>query len=69
MWNWAQNTNDPAMPFSTSGQQFNAARSRHIGGVNAALCDASVRFVRNSIALANWQAAGTMDGGETLQLD
>ena len=67
--NWAQNTNDPAMPFSTAGLQFNAARSRHTGGVNTALCDASVRFVRNSIALANWQAAGTMDGGETLQLD
>jgi prepilin-type processing-associated H-X9-DG protein len=47
-----------------SNAQVAAARSRHSGGVNAALCDGSIRFVRDSIALAVWQALGTADGGE-----
>jgi hypothetical protein len=28
--------------------------------------DGSVRFVTNNIALATWQAIGTMNGGESL---
>jgi prepilin-type N-terminal cleavage/methylation domain-containing protein/prepilin-type processing-associated H-X9-DG protein len=40
------------------------ARSRHSGGVNAAMCDGSVRFVQNSISLLVWRAMGTADGGE-----
>ena len=36
--NWANfNSNDIRMPVSTSGLQFNAARSRHPGGVNTVL--------------------------------
>jgi prepilin-type N-terminal cleavage/methylation domain-containing protein/prepilin-type processing-associated H-X9-DG protein len=42
------------------------ARSRHNGGVNVALCDASVRFVSNTIAWPTWQALGTSLGGETI---
>ena len=45
------------------------ARSRHTGGVNVSLCDGSVRFVRSSISIANWRAAGTSQGGEVLGLD
>jgi prepilin-type N-terminal cleavage/methylation domain-containing protein/prepilin-type processing-associated H-X9-DG protein len=65
---WYQTPNDPLMPATTASgnQQQNAARSRHTGGVNAALCDGSVRFYRNSIALGTWQALGTMDGGEVV---
>ncbi|MBN9517113.1 DUF1559 domain-containing protein [bacterium] len=44
------------------------ARSRHTGGVNVALCDGSIRFVNNSVDLPTWRAAGTSQGGETLQL-
>lgn len=40
------------------------ARSRHGGGVNAAMCDGSVRFVVDSINLASWQAMSTRAGGE-----
>jgi prepilin-type processing-associated H-X9-DG protein len=40
------------------------ARSRHTQGVNAAMCDGSVRFVRNTIDLATWRAMGTAQGGE-----
>jgi prepilin-type N-terminal cleavage/methylation domain-containing protein len=62
--NWAIVNNDPLMPVSTAGSQYSAARSRHSQGVNVALCDASIRFVRNSVNLSTWQALGTMDGGE-----
>jgi prepilin-type N-terminal cleavage/methylation domain-containing protein/prepilin-type processing-associated H-X9-DG protein len=64
---------NPRMPCTTTSTSSRArmmgARSLHTGGVNAALCDGSVRFVRDSIALANWRAAGTSQGGETLALD
>ena len=43
---------------------WKAARSRHSGGVNLALCDGSVRFVRDGIALATWRALATRAGGE-----
>lgn len=43
------------------------ARSRHAQrGVNAALCDGSVRFISNDIAIDVWQALSTTTGGETL---
>jgi prepilin-type N-terminal cleavage/methylation domain-containing protein/prepilin-type processing-associated H-X9-DG protein len=43
-----------------------AARSRHPGGVNAALCDGSVRFISNTIYLDTWRGLGTIRGAETL---
>ncbi len=56
------------MPAAAGTQQRNAARSRHTGGVNASLCDGSVRFVSNSVALLVWQAMGSMNGGETVEI-
>ncbi|MFZ4610902.1 MAG: DUF1559 domain-containing protein [Gemmataceae bacterium] len=41
-----------------------AARSRHTGGVNVAMCDGSVRFVENQISSTVWQALGTARGSE-----
>ena len=35
------------------------ARSRHIGGVQVAMCDGTARFVDNTISMATWQALGT----------
>ena len=68
--NWAVPAADPLlMPVVKAGSQQNAARSRHTGGVNAARCDGSVQFVRNSIPLATWRAMGTMDGSEVFADD
>lgn len=63
---WFQPTGDPAMPAVAGGRtaQVTAARSRHPGGVNSVLCDGSVRFVNDDIALNVWQAMGTMNGSE-----
>lgn len=67
--NWAILNNDPLMPVSTAGAQHNTARSRHPGGVNASLCDGSVRFISNNIALSTWQALGTMSAGDVVTGD
>ncbi len=62
---WWQATGDPLMPCTNaSGNQFNAARSRHTGGVNAAFCDGSVRWIANNVSLATWEALGTMNGND-----
>jgi prepilin-type N-terminal cleavage/methylation domain-containing protein/prepilin-type processing-associated H-X9-DG protein len=52
------------------GTQFHlAARSAHPGGLNVALADGSVRFIRDTIAFATWQALGTRAGGEVVSPD
>jgi hypothetical protein len=56
--------NDPLMPVALGNPQRAAARSRHSGGVNAALSDGSIRFVVNGISLQTWMAMGSMAGGE-----
>jgi prepilin-type N-terminal cleavage/methylation domain-containing protein/prepilin-type processing-associated H-X9-DG protein len=58
--------NDPLMPVALGNPQRAAARSRHTGGVNAVMCDGSVRFFSNSIALSTWSALGSMAGREVV---
>lgn len=58
---------DPTMPcYVTSGnlQLTISARSRHPGGVNAAMCDGSVRFIDERISLGTWRALSTMRSGD-----
>jgi prepilin-type N-terminal cleavage/methylation domain-containing protein/prepilin-type processing-associated H-X9-DG protein len=43
-----------------------AARSRHIGGVHVALCDGSVRFVSDNVAILIWRGIATRQGGEVV---
>jgi prepilin-type N-terminal cleavage/methylation domain-containing protein/prepilin-type processing-associated H-X9-DG protein len=43
--------------------RWNFARSLHTGGVNAAMGDGSIRFIRNSITLLVYQAMGTRNDG------
>jgi prepilin-type N-terminal cleavage/methylation domain-containing protein/prepilin-type processing-associated H-X9-DG protein len=62
--NWFRATGDPLMPVVAGAAQVAAARSRHSGGVNALMCDASVHFISNDIALAEWRAMGTMNGSD-----
>ena len=47
---------------ANGGNVFAAARSRHPGGVNAALADGGVRFVADNIDRGVWRAACTMQG-------
>lgn len=52
------------------GSGFFAARSRHSGGVNVALCDGSVRFISDTIDRQAWWRLGSMnDGGSDLPRD
>lgn len=43
---------------------YAAARSKHTGGVNAAMADGSIRFFTNNVDLAAWRAMGTRSNGE-----
>ncbi len=53
----------PTMPMTM------AARSRHPGGVQAGLCDGSVRFFDDNVNTDLWRGLGTSRGGETLGID
>ena len=59
--------NFPCTTTSTSTlPRMQLARSRHTQGVNAAMCDGSVRFFRNSISVETWRALGSANGGEVI---
>ncbi len=45
------------------------ARSRHAGGVNGLMGDASVRFISNNVSLVTWQAVSSPQKGEILGND
>ena len=49
-----------------AGRIATTADSAHSGGVNVAMCDGSIRFVRDTIPLAAWRAMGTRNGGEVI---
>ncbi|AMV36298.1 DUF1559 domain-containing protein [Planctomyces sp. SH-PL62] len=51
------------------GYGFHTPRSYHSGGVNVALADGSVRFIKDAIALQTWYALGTRAGGEVVSSD
>jgi len=68
----ALNTNDPFIPCTgtplSGDERYQAARSKHSGGVNVSMADGSVRFVSETIDLEVWRAAGSTKGGETKSL-
>lgn len=55
---------DPYPDLWGKSNKITAARSRHPGGVNIALCDGSVRFVDDAIDSSTWHALWTRAGGE-----
>lgn len=60
---------EAATTFSYSGTAYRAqqfARSKHTGGVNAAMGDGSVRFVSNGVTVNTWIALGTIAKGEVV---
>ncbi len=54
---------NPPCAFRSATYVF-GARSRHPAGLNAALCDGSVRFITNQINAPTWQALGSTYAGE-----
>jgi prepilin-type N-terminal cleavage/methylation domain-containing protein/prepilin-type processing-associated H-X9-DG protein len=46
-----------------------ATRSYHAGGVNAAFCDGSVRFITDKIPIRIWRALGTRSAGDDVGSD
>jgi prepilin-type processing-associated H-X9-DG protein len=62
--------NPPCIAPSTSTlPAMYGARSRHPGGLNATMCDGSVKFIKNSIALPIWRALSTTQGNEVVSSD
>jgi prepilin-type N-terminal cleavage/methylation domain-containing protein/prepilin-type processing-associated H-X9-DG protein len=64
------NNADPSNPPCTgvptaTNPTMMAARSRHSGGANVAMCDGTVRFITNSVSLATWRALSTTRGNDT----
>ena len=51
------------------GNEFVAARSRHLGGVNALFGDGSVHFIKNTISSTTWIKLGSIAGGEIISAD
>jgi len=48
---------------------YYSANSNHPGGVNTAMADGSVRFIKSSVAMRTWWSLGTKAGGEVLSSD
>ena len=66
---------DLGLPCSPIADNFNgwrvmqmAARSRHSGGILAAMCDGSVHFIQDDIDHPTYQRLAVMDDGEPTQL-
>ncbi|WP_406694474.1 DUF1559 domain-containing protein [Singulisphaera sp. Ch08] len=62
-------TNPPCIQSTTACPNMFASRSRHPGGVNVAMGDGTVRFIKNSISLNTWRAIGSTQGGEIVSAD
>jgi len=61
--------NPPCTQPTSTLLRVNFARSRHPGGVNAAMCDGSVRFAKNTTNLVVWRGLSTTRGGEVISAD
>ncbi|MCE9527476.1 MAG: DUF1559 domain-containing protein [Planctomycetales bacterium] len=66
LYNHYSPPNDAQWDCLNSANNFGlkTARSNHRGGVNVLMCDASVRFVPNSINLKTWRAIATRGGND-----
>jgi prepilin-type N-terminal cleavage/methylation domain-containing protein len=58
--------NSRACAFPVNGTQTMPAKSGHPTGVDLLLCDASCRFIQNTVDINLWRALGTRAAGEPL---
>lgn len=58
--------NLPCTVSSAGNPNMFGSRSRHPGGVQVALCDASVRFIPETIDIFTWRGLSTTQGREVL---
>lgn len=56
----------PITTIGNDGSQSLTARSYHTGGVNGAMADGSVRFIRNGVNAQSYGFMGSRAGGEVL---
>lgn len=70
--NWNKRVVSGAQKYNCGNAAFTAvhqaAASYHSGGANVCMADGSVKFVSESIAFTTWQAVGSRQGGETVNL-
>ncbi len=59
--------NLPCSPTASESLMHMAARSRHTGGVNVIMCDASVHFITDGIEHPIYQRLAVMNDGEVTQ--
>jgi prepilin-type N-terminal cleavage/methylation domain-containing protein/prepilin-type processing-associated H-X9-DG protein len=64
-----QSPNPPCITATSALPENFAARSRHPGGINAAMADGSVHFIKNAIDLRTWRALSTIAGSEVVSPD
>jgi prepilin-type N-terminal cleavage/methylation domain-containing protein len=57
------------LPCSGAGGAHHSSRSRHTGGVNVSLGDASVRFIRSTVDPTVWMNMGPKSDGNVIRLD
>ncbi len=57
------------LPCTGAGGAVFFARSRHTGGVNVALGDASVRFIQNGVTPTTWLYMGAASDGQVISIN
>ncbi|CAN5886865.1 DUF1559 domain-containing protein [soil metagenome] len=61
--------NPPCTGPTSELPRVNFVRSNHSGGVNAAMADGSVRFIKETVAIPTFRALSTTRGNEVLSAD
>ena len=61
--------NPPCVGTTTALPDNYAARSRHSGGVNAAMADGSVHLIKNAVRIQTWRSLSTSRGNEAISSD
>jgi prepilin-type processing-associated H-X9-DG protein len=62
----AEDVSNPLNPNPMTLAQIFAARSKHPGGVDAAMADGSVKFFKNTISAQVWSALSSARGNESI---